>query len=414
MTDPVAAQYEALPYPARDPRDERKRLIVGSPSHLDEVNHYVFGGRLDFALPFRALVAGGGTGDATVMLAQQIADRGLPGEVVQLDMSRASRRIAEARVAARGLTNVRFVTGSLLDVGEVAPGPYDYIDCCGVLHHLEDPGAGLRALVEVLAPHGGLGLMVYGMFGRAGVYEVQDLLRRLAPIDEAPEARLAMAKRLVPALPSTNPLVRNPFVRDHVGGGDAGLYDLLLHPRDRAYRVDDVHVLCDEAGLTVLKFIEPCAYDPATYVRDPHLRRVLTDLPPRDRQAAAELLAGNMTKHVFYAAPAAHCVSMPDAADPAVVPVLRRLDAAALARSLRSGSIAVTVGGLDLRFAVPPLAAAIVERIDGRRTVGRIADEVGMGDGTEGAERFRRQFRSLYDVLNGLNELLLRHADATE
>ena len=27
----LAAQYEAFPYPHRDPRDEAKRLIVGSP-----------------------------------------------------------------------------------------------------------------------------------------------------------------------------------------------------------------------------------------------------------------------------------------------------------------------------------------------------------------------------------------------
>ena len=35
----LAAQYEAYPYPARDPRDEAKRLVVGSPSHLREIDH---------------------------------------------------------------------------------------------------------------------------------------------------------------------------------------------------------------------------------------------------------------------------------------------------------------------------------------------------------------------------------------
>ncbi len=67
--DRVRAQYEAYPYPERDPADEAKRLIVGSPSHLLEINHYVFGGRLDVSRPLRALIAGGGTGDATIMLA---------------------------------------------------------------------------------------------------------------------------------------------------------------------------------------------------------------------------------------------------------------------------------------------------------------------------------------------------------
>ena len=81
--DPIRRQYEAYPYPARDPADERLRLITGSPSHIDEVNHYVFGGRRDWAQPFRALIAGGGTGDGAIMLAQQLADRGTPAEVVQ-------------------------------------------------------------------------------------------------------------------------------------------------------------------------------------------------------------------------------------------------------------------------------------------------------------------------------------------
>ena len=73
--DEVRAQYESLPYPARDPRDEAIRLITGTPSHVLEINHYLFAGRLNFARPFRALVAGGGTGDACIMLAQQLADR---------------------------------------------------------------------------------------------------------------------------------------------------------------------------------------------------------------------------------------------------------------------------------------------------------------------------------------------------
>ena len=41
----LAAQYEAYPYPARDPAEEARRLVVGSPSHLREIDHWVFGGR---------------------------------------------------------------------------------------------------------------------------------------------------------------------------------------------------------------------------------------------------------------------------------------------------------------------------------------------------------------------------------
>ena len=52
--DDVRAQYEALPYPPRDPRDEAIRLITGTPSHILEISHYLFAGRLNFSRPFRA------------------------------------------------------------------------------------------------------------------------------------------------------------------------------------------------------------------------------------------------------------------------------------------------------------------------------------------------------------------------
>jgi hypothetical protein len=39
----LAAQYEAYPYPARDPAEEARRLVIGSPSHLREIDHWVFG-----------------------------------------------------------------------------------------------------------------------------------------------------------------------------------------------------------------------------------------------------------------------------------------------------------------------------------------------------------------------------------
>ena len=131
MFDPrdhlVSAKYEGYPYPDRDPKDERKRLIEGSPSDLAEIRHYLFAGGLPDTggEPFRALIAGGGTGDAAIMLAQHCASTDLNAEITYLDLSSASRRITEKRAEARGLSNLRFVSGSLLDAAKLAPGPYD-------------------------------------------------------------------------------------------------------------------------------------------------------------------------------------------------------------------------------------------------------------------------------------------------
>ena len=92
--DPFRAQYEVFPYPPRYPADERHRLIEGSPSHPLEIDHFLFAGRRDWRMPFRALVAGGGSGDGLIMLAQKLADLGCPAEITYLDGS-AGRRTAE-------------------------------------------------------------------------------------------------------------------------------------------------------------------------------------------------------------------------------------------------------------------------------------------------------------------------------
>ncbi len=408
MTDAaVAAQYEAYPYPARDPGDEATRLIEGSPSHLDEVAHWVFAGAVP--RPLRVLVAGGGTGDALVMLAQHTADRGVAAEITYLDPSAAARTIAEARIAARGLRPVRFVTGTIEAVSDLAPGPYDYIDCCGVLHHLADPAAGLAALAGVLDGEGGMGLMVYAPFGREGVYALQSVLRRLAPPNQPLAARVAVARRVLDGLPPTNAFRRNPFVGDHVRDA-AGLVDLLLHARDRPYTVPALADLVSGVGLAVAGFVPPAAYAPETYLADPGLRRQAAALAPLERAALAEELAGNLKRHVIYAVPAARagqCVA--DPSDDTLCPVLRDGDGAAWAAACRPGrALEAALDGLTLTLPLPPLAAPMLRAIDGSTPIAAVKQAAAATVASIAPAVLDRQFRQLYDALAGIGKLTLR------
>jgi SAM-dependent methyltransferase len=402
----LAAQYEAYPYPKRDPADEGKRLLIGSPGHLREVDYWVHGARRPTSRPFRALVAGGGTGDATVMLATHLSRAGRPGAVTWLDRSRAARRIAEARVAARGLTNVVWEERSLLDLPEAGLGLFDYIDCCGVLHHLPDPLAGLRALVGALAPDGGIGLMVYAPHGRTGVYMVQDALRLIAPSDEAPAARLDTARRVMRHLPQTAWLRQNTYFGDHIDGGDAGLYDLLLNPRDVAFTVPALATLLRDAGLRPTCWMEPTRYDPATWLPDPKLRARADALDPVTRAALAEALCGNMSTHVVYCVRADTDLAFADPMADDSVPVAREMPADELARAIRpDGTLPMLFDGLRAPIPLPPLAAAILRQVDGTRTVGAIAAALA-STGTDRAT-FDRAWRATFTALSRVNRLLL-------
>lgn len=402
----LAEQYEAYPYPRRDPRDEAKRLIVGSPGHLREIDYWVFGARRPASQPLRALIAGGGTGDATIMLAQQMAREGRAGGVTWLDRSAASLKIAQARAAVRGLTNIVWEQCSLLDLPRSGLGPFDYIDCCGVLHHLPDPAEGLRALLSVLAPGGGLGLMVYAPHGRTGVYMLQDALRLLAPAGESPTARLDVAKRVMRHLPETAWLRKNGFLDDHVNGGDAGLFDLLLNPRDRAFTVHELHALLASEGLAVTCWVEPARYDPIPLLPDARLRARVEALAAVDRAALTEALAGNVSAHIVYCARQEEPVQRADFTAEDAVPVLRELNGADVAGNIQpDGTIAFLLDGLRLPIALPPLAPAILRLIDGRRSVGEIA--AALAERGTAAEAFERAWRATFSALERINRLML-------
>jgi len=299
----VKEQYEVLPYPPRDPERERHRLVQRIGDNLVILNHHCYGGARDFRGGFRVLVAGGGTGDATIYLAEQL--RPLGGEVVHLDLAAASMDIARARAEIRGLTNIRWLNASILDIPGLDLGRFDYINCTGVLHHLESTEAGLAVLAGALQKDGVILLMLYGKYGRRSVYDMQALLRSYLPEAAGIAARIHMSRRLLEALPPTNAFARDmdtwksEIAAD--GFGDSGLYDLLLHSQDRCFTVPELYQLADSADMDLLAFVDRAAdYEPLRHLQDPATGAHLAGLENRQRQAIAELMVSNLATHEFY------------------------------------------------------------------------------------------------------------------
>lgn len=365
----VQEQYDAYPYPERDPADEAGRLITGSPSHPLEIDHFLFQGQRDWSQPLRALVAGGGTGDGLIQLAQVLASAGRPYEITYLDLSVSARRVAEARAAMRNLAGITFVTGSLLDAPD--HGTFDYIDCCGVLHHLPDPAAGFRALRAALAPGGGLGFMVYAPYGRSGVYPLQEAFATLLA-EAAPKDRLEAARAVVAGLPEGHPFRTNPNLSDHLQS-DAGFYDLLLHSQDRAYDVTDLSGVLEATDWRLLSFATPALYD---------LARLAPVPPGIDRITAwgvAEKLRGTIKMHVGYAVPADDARDVPKGRDRTLVPHLRGVGAVALGRAVAQGKpVPVRMGQVTTTLSLPRGMGRALAAVDGRRTVAQIAATSGL------------------------------------
>lgn len=365
--DKVSEQYEAYPYPERNPADERKRLITGSPSHPLEMDHFLWGGKRDWSQPLRALVAGGGTGDALIQMAAVLTAAGRPYEITYLDLSRASRSIAEERAKVRGLTGIRFETGSLLDAANY--GTFDYIDCCGVLHHLPAPQAGFDALARALSPDGGIGLMVYAPYGRSGVYPLQEAFGAMTE-GMSPKVRLKTAKAVYEKLPDGHPFKRNPHLVDHEQG-DAGFYDLLLHSQDRPFAIGDLIAALQAAGQAFVGAPQAGLYDPARFL--PHGVTLPDGLDPAQRMALAERLDGTIKTHVIYAAPKDRVIPVPGK-DMASVPHLKGVSGADLSGEVaRKGEITIARGSEKTRLTVSRDVAPLLAGIDGRKPLSALA-----------------------------------------
>lgn len=302
----VRAHYENFPYPLVNPEDEKERLYGTILEAFDRLNHFCYEGKRDFTKPFRALVAGGGTGDAVVHLAEQF--RGLPAEIIYLDMSQASMAVAKERVRIRGLDNVTWIHDSLLNIPKLGLGQFDFINCSGVLHHLADPDAGLKILADALKEDGAMGIMVYARYGRAAVYPLQEALRMINRDEPNLQQRVDNAKSVLAHLPPTNWFHHSPLSLLNEIRSDVGIFDLLLHAQDRAYTIPELYQFAGKASLNILHLfsddfsLSGGLYQPATYIRDAGALKRALALPPKEQQQLAELLHGKIYKHSFYAA----------------------------------------------------------------------------------------------------------------
>src|SRR5690348_14534224 len=171
VTEAVRKQYEAYSYPPPI-EDAEKFLKQWGPLTCDPKFAGIQlwpEGRPRREL--RILSAGCGSSQAPL-----IALNNPDCAVLGVDLSEASLAHSRRLRDRHGLGNLELRQMSLLDIGKTRRS-FDLIICTGVLHHLPDPDAGLKALADVLDPGGSMAIMLYGTAGRAGAYMVQDILR---------------------------------------------------------------------------------------------------------------------------------------------------------------------------------------------------------------------------------------------
>jgi SAM-dependent methyltransferase len=213
-----------------------------------------FNGEFPTAEEGRILIAGSGSFAPYPM---GVANPG--AGITALDLSGANLKRARLHCLLHGRTNVRFVRGDLLDP-ECAPGPFHFIDSFGVLHHLEEPLAGLLALERRLVQGGILRVMLYGRYARR---EAESIRRgvRLLGIGDVTQLKRLLAKA------SPEGRIREYLDSSWEARSDSGLADLFLNPCVHTYRIDEFLELAGQSNLKPLLFAHADALaDPAAEI----------------------------------------------------------------------------------------------------------------------------------------------------
>jgi len=372
--------YQSYPMPIRTEEDDRRGLYkrVGDNPHA--INQFIFDGRDGFAGPCRILVAGGGTGDSTIFFAQHLKEIGSRCQVVHLDQSAAANAHCRERLDRFGLDNVEIQERSIFDLDPRTDGVFDYVNCNGVLHHLDDPDAGLRRLASVTADDGGMGIWIYAKHGRAGQYHVRSMVLQLVG-DRAVDADgLRVAEEILRALPTETlgrfdgsgsmASVLDGTTPDRLG---EQLADRFLNRSDVPYSAGEMFEFVNRAGLHVAAFQNPSEallYEPLLFIRSPDITRHLVGMSVAERADFAEKWHCRLNMHRVYLR------KTPFAS---VLNPGRRLRWIASRRPSEFGrhadEIEVPTAYLTFALRLSDALIEIFERCDGVRTIGQIVAE---------------------------------------
>ena len=389
-TDPVREFYTRHPYPPPVDNLDRARGEWGGEARLRAEHHLLWPDR-----PYRPdldiLVAGCGTWQAAKYAVCRPDAR-----IVGIDVSPTSIECTAALKRKYGLANLELREAPLECAGELGQR-FDLIVCTGVLHHLVDPDAGLRALGSVLKPEGVISLMVYAPYGRSGVYLLQEYCRRLGIRASGREIRELAAT--LAALPRNHPSSALLGGSRDARSADA-LADALLNPRDQAYSVPALLDLIERNGLTLGRWYWQAPYLPqcGAISATPHASRLMA-LPIEAQYAALELWRGTMACHCAVVRRSAGGiegkVSFDDERWRRYVP-LRLPWTELIQERLPAGAAGVLLNRShahpDLILVIDATELTLFGGIDGRRSLAEIADRAGVAD----AGRVRRFFETLW------------------
>ncbi len=252
----VKEQYETNPYPRWINTSIGKSLPFKNV--MQHLFPYMEGERFSYinSTNPKTLIAGCGTGKQAIDTALTFEN----SDILAIDLSASSIAYATRKTKEYNLKNIKYGIADILKINELKQ-EFDVIQSVGVLHHMQDPIAGWKALYDILKPGGFMLVAVYSDIARQSINAAREFIEQHNFTSDIEGIRLC--RETIQSLPDSNPVKPVTSWMDFYTASTCR--DLIFHVQEQCYTTPQLKNILSDISLEFLGFHLPQASTLAQY-----------------------------------------------------------------------------------------------------------------------------------------------------
>ena len=234
----VREQYEENPYP----RWVKLRVEIKTKPIVavcNELKLQLYSENIKNLTAPAILIAGCGTGQQSIGTASRFSNC----HVTAVDLSLASLAYAQRKSNELGFTNIDYLQADILHLQQMGK-EFDIIESAGVLHHMDEPMAGWKVLVDLLKPGGLMKIGLYSELARQHIVEIRKEIASLGLGTSATEIR-KFRQSLVGAYNKNHQLL----IKSSDFFSISTLRDLVFHVQEHRFTFLEIKNCLEKLGL---------------------------------------------------------------------------------------------------------------------------------------------------------------------
>jgi SAM-dependent methyltransferase len=195
----------------------------------------------------KVLIAGCGTGQQSIGSAIRLKDC----DVLAVDLSLNSLAYAKRKTEELRISNIEYMQMDILDVGEISR-KFDIIESVGVLHHMDDPMAGWKNLVECLNTGGLMNIGLYSESARRHVVKIRDEIKK-NNINLSDDDIKSFRNQIVKSEKEHHKHIKLSLDLYSM----SSIRDLLFHVQEHRFTIPQIKIHLEDLGLVFCGFEHP-------------------------------------------------------------------------------------------------------------------------------------------------------------